>query len=228
MKNVSAFVLWWSRANLSIILWSYQANFSSLASSYTRILQHQGSKLRKPGWETGRYPYASCQSWRKRNWHTPWDLLGCTYFDSIWACVSQAAACHDNHQVGFAQRHLLFCLVMLQNESFNFQKMFGLCLFPYSQHICSTLTQMDCLITVCISRRLNVCVVKSRMFSSSSRTLTSHPPMLTNTSFIVEGSLHELLFHALKHLLKVWQMTHMTHVFKKYPRARAGKTNNLF
>ena len=30
-----------------------------------------------------------------------------------------------------------------------------------------------------------------------------HPPMLTNTSFIVEGSLHELLFHALKHLLNV-------------------------
>ena len=125
MKAVSAFVLWWSRANLSIILWSYQANFSSLASSYTRILHHQGSKLRKPGWETGRYPYASCQSWRKRNWHTPWDLLGCTYFDSIWACVSHAAAGHDNHQVGFAQRHLLFCLIMHLNESFNFQKMFG-------------------------------------------------------------------------------------------------------
>lgn len=53
-------------------------------------------------------------------------------------------------------------------------------------------------ITVCISRRLNACVVKSRMFSSSGRTLTSHPSMLTNTSFIVEGSLHELLFHALK------------------------------
>ncbi len=35
------------------------------------------------------------------------------------------------------------------------------------------------------------------------RTLTSYPSMLTNTSFIVEGSLHELLFHALKHLLKV-------------------------
>ena len=125
------------------------------------------------------------------------------YFDSVWACVSHAAACHDNHQVEFAQRHLLFCLVMLQNESFNFQKMFGLCLFPYSQHICSMLTQMDCFITVCISRRLNACVVKSRMFSSSGRTLTSHPSMLTNTSFIVEGSLHELLFHALKHLLKV-------------------------
>ena len=124
-------------------------------------------------------------------------------FYSVWACVSHAAACHDNHQVGFAQRHLLFCLVMLQNESFNFQKMFGLCLFPYSQHICSTLTQMDCLITVCIPRRLNACVVKSRMFSSSGITLTSYPSMLTNTSFIVEGSLHELLFHALKHLLKV-------------------------
>ena len=165
MKDVSAFVLWWSRANLSIILWSYQANFSSLASSYTRILHHQGSKLRKPYRGTGRYPYASCQSWRMRNWHTPWDLFGCTYFDSIWACVSHAAACHDNHQVGFAQRHLLFCLVMLHNESFNFQKMFGHCLFPYSQHICSILTHMDCLITVCISRRLNACVVKSRMFS---------------------------------------------------------------
>ena len=180
MKNVSAFVLWWSRANLSIILWSYQANFSSLASSYTRILHHQGSKLRKPYRGTGRYPYASCQSWRMRNWHTPCDLLGCTwhchqrqrstnihkpnlcfvaygdmptnkarksinaqqqsasnavrifyflifqtskwyYFDSVWACVSHAAACHDNHQVGFAQRHLLFCLVMLQNESFYFK-----------------------------------------------------------------------------------------------------------
>ena len=29
------------------------------------------------------------------------------------------------------------------------------CLFPYLQHICSTLTQMACLITVCISRRLS-------------------------------------------------------------------------
>lgn len=86
-------------------------------------------------------------------------------FNSVWACVSHAATCHDNHQVGLAQRHLLFCLVMLQNESFNFQKMFGLCLFPYSQHICSTLTQMACLITVCISRGLNAYVVKSRMFS---------------------------------------------------------------
>lgn len=28
------------------------------------------------------------------------------------------------------------------------------CLFPYLQHMCSTLTQMACLITVCISRRL--------------------------------------------------------------------------
>ena len=46
-----------------------------------------------------------------------------------------------------------------------FQKMFGRCLFPYSQHICSTLTQMACLITVCISRGLNAYVVKSRMFS---------------------------------------------------------------
>lgn len=48
---------------------------------------------------------------------------------------------------------------------FLFQKMFGRCLFPYSQHICSTLTQMACLITVCISRGLNAYVVKSRMFS---------------------------------------------------------------
>ena len=46
-------------------------------------------------------------------------------FDSVWACVSHAATCHDNHQVGFAQRHLLFCLIMHLNESFNFQKMFG-------------------------------------------------------------------------------------------------------
>lgn len=29
------------------------------------------------------------------------------------------------------------------------------CLFPYLQHMCSTLTQMACLITVCISRRLS-------------------------------------------------------------------------
>ena len=134
MKDVSAFVLWWSRANLSIILRSYQANFSSLASSYTRILHHQGSKLRKPYRGTGRYPYASCQSWRKRNWHTPWDLLGCTYFDSIWACVSHAAACHDNHQVGLAQRHLLSCLVMLQNESFYFKRCLAVAYF----HIRST------------------------------------------------------------------------------------------
>ena len=46
-------------------------------------------------------------------------------FDSVWACVSHAATCHDNHQVGFAQRHLLFCLIMHLNESFDFQKMFG-------------------------------------------------------------------------------------------------------
>ena len=46
-------------------------------------------------------------------------------FYSVWACVSHAAACHDDHQVGFAQRHLLFCLIMHLNESFDFQKMFG-------------------------------------------------------------------------------------------------------
>ena len=46
-------------------------------------------------------------------------------FYSVWACVSHAATCHDNHQVGFAQRHLLFFLIMHLNESFNFQKMFG-------------------------------------------------------------------------------------------------------
>ena len=46
-------------------------------------------------------------------------------FNSVWACVSHAAACHDNHQVEFAQRHLLFCLIMHLNESFNFQRMFG-------------------------------------------------------------------------------------------------------
>ena len=41
-------------------------------------------------------------------------------FDSVWACVSHAATCHDNHQVGFAQRHLLFCLIMHLNKSFNY------------------------------------------------------------------------------------------------------------
>ena len=46
-------------------------------------------------------------------------------FDSVWACVSHATTCHDNHQVGLAQRHLLFCLIMHLNESLNFQKMFG-------------------------------------------------------------------------------------------------------
>ena len=46
-------------------------------------------------------------------------------FDSVWACVSHAATCHDNHQVGLAQRHLLFCLIMHLNKSSNFQKMFG-------------------------------------------------------------------------------------------------------
>ena len=46
-------------------------------------------------------------------------------FDSVWACVSHAATCHDNHQVGLAQRHLLFCLIMHLNESFDFQKMLG-------------------------------------------------------------------------------------------------------
>lgn len=222
MKDVSAFVLWWSRANLSIILRSYQANFSSLASSYTRILQHQGSKLRKPGWETGRYPYATCQSWRKRNWHTPWDLLGCTWHchqrqrsTNIIFALSLMAICPQTRQGRASMRSnrvpvmlfpysILFfnlsnkqvvllwlrlgvckpcCHLSWQSSSrvratapaflscyapervFLFQKMFGRCLFPYSQHICSTLTQMACLITVCISRRLNACVVKSRMFS---------------------------------------------------------------
>ena len=46
-------------------------------------------------------------------------------FDSVWVCVSHAATCHDNHQVGFAQRHLLFFLIMHLNESLNFQNMFG-------------------------------------------------------------------------------------------------------
>lgn len=46
-------------------------------------------------------------------------------FNSVWACVSHAATCHDNHQVGLAQRHLLFCLITHLNESFYFQKMFG-------------------------------------------------------------------------------------------------------
>ena len=50
-------------------------------------------------------------------------------FDPVWACVSHAATCHDNHQVGFAQRHLLFCLIMHLNESCNLQKM--VCSFFY-------------------------------------------------------------------------------------------------
>ena len=56
------------------------------------------------------------------------------YFDSIWACVSHAATCHDNHQVGLAQRHLLSCLVMLQNESFYFKRCLAVAYF----HIRST------------------------------------------------------------------------------------------
>ena len=32
-------------------------------------------------------------------------------FDSVWACVSHAATCHDNHQVALAQRHLLLMLL---------------------------------------------------------------------------------------------------------------------
>ena len=56
------------------------------------------------------------------------------YFDSVWACVSHAAACHDNHQVGLAQRHLLSCLVMLQNESFYFKRCLAVAYF----HIRST------------------------------------------------------------------------------------------
>ena len=46
-------------------------------------------------------------------------------FYSVWSCVCHAATCHENHQVGFAQRHLLFCFVLLLNELFYFQKMFG-------------------------------------------------------------------------------------------------------
>lgn len=45
---------------------------SPQATSYTRILHHRGSKLRIQCWGTGRYSYASCQSWRKRSWHKPW------------------------------------------------------------------------------------------------------------------------------------------------------------
>ena len=56
------------------------------------------------------------------------------YFDSVWACVSHAATCHDNHQVGLAQRHLLSCLVMLQNESFYFKRRLAVAYF----HIRST------------------------------------------------------------------------------------------
>ena len=56
------------------------------------------------------------------------------YFDSVWACVSHAATCHDNHQVGLAQRHLLSCLVMLQNESFYFKRCLAVAYF----HIRST------------------------------------------------------------------------------------------
>ena len=55
-------------------------------------------------------------------------------FDSVWACVSHAATCHDNHQVGLAQRHLLSCLVMLQNESFYFKRCLAVAYF----HIRST------------------------------------------------------------------------------------------
>ena len=55
-------------------------------------------------------------------------------FYSVWACVSHAATCHDNHQVGFAQRHLLSCLVMLQNESFYFKRCLAVAYF----HIRST------------------------------------------------------------------------------------------
>ena len=40
-------------------------------------------------------------------------------FHSVWACVSHAATCHDNHQVGFAQRHLLFCLIYVNNSYCN-------------------------------------------------------------------------------------------------------------
>ena len=55
-------------------------------------------------------------------------------FNSVWACVSHAATCHDNHQVGLAQRHLLSCLVMLQNESFYFKRCLAVAYF----HIRST------------------------------------------------------------------------------------------
>ena len=55
-------------------------------------------------------------------------------FYSVWACVSHAATCHDNHQVGLAQRHLLSCLVMLQNESFYFKRCLAVAYF----HIRST------------------------------------------------------------------------------------------
>lgn len=47
------------------------------------------------------------------------------YFYSVWACVSHTATCYDNHQVGFAQGHLLFCSIIRLNETFYFQKMIG-------------------------------------------------------------------------------------------------------
>ena len=65
----------------------------------------------------------------------PFNKIGCTreyktklriYFDIPLVCTTFAAV-----ECVFAYR----------------------CLFPYLQHICSTLTQMACLITVCISRK---------------------------------------------------------------------------
>ena len=142
------------------------------ASSCKQILHHQGNKLRKPCRGTGRCPYASCQFWKNRNWHTPYSIL---FFNlqnkqvvllllRLGVCKP---CCHLSWQSSSRARATApaFLSCYAPERVFLFQKMFGRCLFPYSQHICSTLTQMDCLITVCISRGLNAYVVKSRMFS---------------------------------------------------------------
>ena len=66
----------------------------------------------------------------------PFNKVGCTSeikINVIYFCISLVCTTFAAVECVFAYR----------------------CLFPYLQHICSTFTQMACLITVCISRKLS-------------------------------------------------------------------------
>ena len=100
-------------------------NFSHQTSSYTRILHHHGSKLRTPCRGTGRYPYASCQSWRMRNWHTPWGRLGCTWHSH------QRQRSTNIHKLNLLYRLWAICPQTRQGRATMRRSRVPVMLFPY-------------------------------------------------------------------------------------------------